>query len=74
MVDGARSKVDYVLKLDGKEVVLCEMKSPSVMKAFFHLPNDGIHFHWTRNGTLLEKVFMKVYTHSGLYGVELKAI
>ena len=63
VVEGATSKVDYVVLVDNKPKGLCEVKSPSVMKKVGNsLPPHGIELKWVRGQPLVPKILAKVST------------
>ena len=63
LVEGASSKVDYVALVDGESKVLCEVKSPSVMKKVGELlPAQGFELKWVRGQPLVPKILAKVIT------------
>jgi hypothetical protein len=56
-----RSRVDDVLTADGTSRVLCEAKSPSVMKQVGELlPQGAIKLEWTHSQSLMQKILAKV--------------
>jgi len=57
------SKVDYVGLVDDEPKVLCEAKSPSVVKKVsISLPPCGIELKWVRRQTLVPKIHTKMST------------
>jgi hypothetical protein len=67
VVDSGRSKVDYVIKVDGEDEALVEAKSPSVMKKVGKsLPPNGIELTWARGQPLAPKILAQVSTLSSL--------
>jgi len=63
-VAGGSSKVDYVVQVDDEDKVLCEAKSPSVMKrASDLLPVQGIELTWVGGQPLVPKLLAKVICH-----------
>ena len=62
-VEGGSSKVDYVMLVDDDKQVLCEVKSPSVMRGGGQLlPQHGIELTWFRGQSTIPKIFAKVST------------
>jgi len=61
VVNGSRSKIDYVALVDGEPKALCEAKSPSVMKKVGEsLPPHGIELKWVIGQSLVPKILTKV--------------
>jgi hypothetical protein len=61
--EGGSSKVDYVALVDDEEMLLCEAKSPSVMKKFGEqLPARGLELEWIRSPSLVRNILCKVST------------
>ena len=64
MVTGDRSKVDYVVMVNGRGKALCEAKSPSVMKKVGELlPARGVQLEWVPSQSLVRRMLSKVSTH-----------
>lgn len=62
-VEGSRSKIDYVALIDDEEKLLCEAKSPSVMKKFGELlPARGFELEWIPSPSLVRRILGKVST------------
>lgn len=55
--------VDYVALVDDEEKLLCEAKSPSVMKKFGDLLSErGFELEWIPSSSLVRKILGKVST------------
>jgi hypothetical protein len=60
-IQGGSSMVDVVVTVGRSMIVLCEAKSPSVMKKLGELlPPRGIELKWTRDQSLVQKILSKV--------------
>ena len=60
-VKGGSSKVDYVALVNNRPKVLCEAKSPSVMKDVGKLlPPHGIELKWVTGQSLVPKILSNV--------------
>ncbi|KIM76170.1 hypothetical protein PILCRDRAFT_98772 [Piloderma croceum F 1598] len=61
------SKVDYVELVDNELKVLCEAKSPSVMKKVDELlPSHGIQLKWVHGQPLVPRILAKATLYLGL--------
>ena len=55
--------VDYVAQVNGKDILLLEAKSPSVMRIFGELlPARGFELEWDPSASLVRKIFGNVST------------
>jgi hypothetical protein len=60
-VEGCSSRVDYVIEVDDEDKLLCEAKSPSVMKRFGELlPARGIELEWRPSSSLVRRILGEV--------------
>ncbi len=63
LAERGSSKVDYVVLVDNELTVLCEAKSPSVMKnVCYSLPSPGIELKSVHGQPLVPKILSKVST------------
>ncbi|KAH9005142.1 hypothetical protein EDB86DRAFT_3037426 [Lactarius hatsudake] len=70
-VERGLSKVNYLVTVDDKCVVLVEAKSPSVMKAVSDsLPEHTVKLDWTPGGDLVSRVLLKSALYLGLREME----
>jgi hypothetical protein len=62
-VEGGRSKVDYVALVDNEDKLLCEARSPSVMKKFGELlPERGFELEWIPSSSVVRRILGKAST------------
>ncbi|KAH9083891.1 hypothetical protein EDB83DRAFT_2669793 [Lactarius deliciosus] len=70
-IERGLSKVDYLVAVDDKRVVLVEVKSPSVMKAVgSSLSDRSVELDWTLGGDPVSKVLLNAALNLGLRKME----
>ena len=63
LISGSSSRVDGVATVDDHSTILCEAKSPSVMKKVGELlPARGIKLEWVHSKSLVQRILGKVNT------------